>query len=68
MQYTCYATLGVSAYWKVQKSPLQLIYIPRGNKIIFRGADDPAKIKSIKISKFPLAYLWYEELAEFKTE
>ena len=60
--------LGVSAYWKIQKSPLQLIYIPRGNKVIFRGADDPAKIKSIKISKFPLTYLWIEELAEFKTE
>lgn len=60
--------LGVSSYWKVQKSPLQLIYIPIGNKIIFRGADDPSKIKSIKISKFPLTYLWIEELAEFKTE
>ena len=57
--------LGVSAYWKIQKSPLQLIYIPQGNKIIFRGADDPAKIKSIKISKFPLTYLWIEELALF---
>jgi phage terminase large subunit len=60
--------LGVNAYWKVQKSPMQLIYIPRGNKVIFRGADDPAKIKSIKMSKYPIAYLWIEELAEFKTE
>ena len=60
--------LGVSAYWRVLKSPMQLIYKPRGNKIIFRGADDPAKIKSIKMSKFPLAFLWIEELAEFKTE
>jgi phage terminase large subunit len=60
--------LGVSAYWQVNKSPLKLTYIPRGNSIIFRGADDPAKIKSIKMSKFPLAILWIEELAEFKTE
>lgn len=60
--------LEVSQYWKVVKSPLQLIYIPRGNKIIFRGADDPVKIKSIKMSKFPIAFLWIEELAEFKTE
>ncbi|BBH19816.1 terminase [Paenibacillus baekrokdamisoli] len=60
--------LGVGQYWRTLKSPLQLIYIPRGNKIIFRGADDPAKIKSIKMSKFPLAFLWIEELAEFKTE
>lgn len=60
--------LGVSEYWRVVKSPLQLVYLPRGNKIIFRGADDPMKIKSIKVSKFPIAFLWIEELAEFKTE
>lgn len=60
--------LNVGHVWKVQKSPLQLIYIPRGNKFIFRGADDPAKIKSIKMSKFPIAFVWFEELAEFKTE
>jgi phage terminase large subunit len=60
--------LGVGQYWRVVKSPLQLIYLPRGNKIIFRGADDPLKIKSIKVSKFPIAFLWIEELAEFKTE
>ncbi|MEK5277669.1 PBSX family phage terminase large subunit [Paenibacillus sp. FSL H7-0735] len=60
--------LGVSAYWRVLKSPLQLIYLPRGNKIIFRGADDPLKLKSIKVSKFPIAIMWIEELAEFKTE
>lgn len=60
--------LGVSQYWRVLKSPLQLIYLPRGNKIIFRGADDPLKIKSIKMSKFPIAFLWIEELAEFKIE
>lgn len=60
--------LGVSMYWRVVKSPLQLIYLPVGNKIIFRGADDPLKIKSIKVSKFPIAFMWIEELAEFKTE
>ncbi|WP_337033214.1 PBSX family phage terminase large subunit [Paenibacillus illinoisensis] len=60
--------LGVGQYWKVVKSPLQLVYIPRGNKIIFRGADDPVKIKGIKVSKFPIAFLWIEEMAEFKTE
>jgi PBSX family phage terminase large subunit len=60
--------LGVSHKWKVSKSPLKLTYIPRGNSIIFRGADDPAKIKSIKMSKYPIARLWIEEVAEFKTE
>jgi PBSX family phage terminase large subunit len=60
--------LGVSEYWDIKKSPLQLTYTPRGNRILFRGADKPEKIKSIKTSKFPIAILWIEELAEFKTE
>lgn len=60
--------LEVSAYWQVNLSPLRLTYKPRGNKIIFRGADDPTKIKSIKMSKYPVAFMWIEELAEFKTE
>ncbi|MGL5766029.1 MAG: PBSX family phage terminase large subunit [Sarcina sp.] len=60
--------MGVDSFWRFQKSPLQLIYVPRGNRIIFRGADDPAKIKSIKASKYPLTTLWVEEAAEFKSE
>ncbi|WP_145699352.1 PBSX family phage terminase large subunit [Bacillus licheniformis] len=60
--------LGVGSYWRVNKSPLKLTYIPRGNSIIFKGADDPAKIKSLKIAKYPVAFLWIEELAEFKLE
>ena len=60
--------LGVSHYFEFKASPLQIIYKPRGNKIVFRGADDPNKIKSLKIAKYPVAILWIEELAEFKTE
>lgn len=60
--------LGVSHLWKKQKSPFRLIYKPRGNMVIFRGADKTEKIKSIKKSDFPIAILWVEELAEFKTE
>lgn len=60
--------LGVAHLWRQQKSPLRLIYTPRGNMVIFRGADKPEKIKSIKKSKFPIAILWVEELAEFRTE
>ena len=60
--------LGAETYWHVNKSPLKLTYLPRGNSIICRGVDDPAKIKSIKVSKYPVAFLRIEELAEFKTE
>lgn len=60
--------LDVGRYWITKKNPLRLIYRPTGNMIIFRGADDPRKIKSLKTSKFPVAILWIEELADFKTE
>jgi PBSX family phage terminase large subunit len=60
--------LGVSQYFKFNSSPLQITYIPRGNKILFRGADDPQKIKSLKVAKYPVTILWIEELGEFKTE
>lgn len=60
--------LEVSHLFAVRTHPLRITYKPRGNYITFRGADDPAKIKSLKSSKFPIARLWVEELAEFKTE
>lgn len=64
----CADILGVSQYFEFKVSPLQVVYKSRGNKIVFRGADDPNKIKSLKIAKYPVAILWIEELAEFKTE
>lgn len=60
--------LGVSHLWHANKSPLKLTYLPRGNEIIFKGAQDPSRIKSIKSPRFPLTLLWLEEIAEFKTE
>lgn len=57
--------LGVSDKWKIRLSPLGLTYIPFGNKIIFRGADDPKKIKSVKLSTGYFKYIWFEERAEF---
>lgn len=60
--------LGVEDEFLFSKSPLRITYKARGNSIIFRGADKPEKIKSIKTSKFPIAFAWFEELTEFKTE
>lgn len=57
--------LGVSDKWKVRLSPLGLTYIPFGNKIIFRGADDPQKIKSVKLKSGYFKYIWFEERSEF---
>lgn len=60
--------LEVAHLFEFQKSPLKITYKPRGNGFIFRGADDPMKMKSIKTANFPIARGWIEELAEFKTE
>jgi len=57
--------LGVADKWHMSKNPLRLTYKPWGNYIIFRGADDPGKIKSIKSSKYPITLLWIEEAADF---
>lgn len=57
--------LGVDHYWHKGISPLALTYIPTGQKIIFRGADNPKKIKSIKFSRGYCKFIWYEEVDEF---
>lgn len=57
--------LGVSHLWKQKLSPLELVYKPTGQKILFRGADKPQKLKSTKVSRGYLKYIWYEETAEF---
>lgn len=59
---------GVSHLFKVNKSPMRVTYIPRGNYMVFRGAQEPERIKSLKSANFPFALAWIEELAEFKTE
>lgn len=59
---------GVSHLFKINKSPMRITYLPRGNYMIFRGAQDPTRIKSLKSANFPFAIAWVEELAEFKTE
>lgn len=57
--------LGVEEYWEKKISIPQIVYKATGQKIIFRGGDDPRKLKS---SKFPIGYgkfVWYEEVDEF---
>lgn len=60
--------LGLSAYFKATKNPLEITYIPTGQKIFFRGADDPLKIKSIKPQKGYIGITWFEELDQFNGE
>lgn len=56
--------LGVSAFWKARVSPLELEYIPTGQKILFRGLDDPLKVTSITVTHGVLCWGWLEEAFE----
>ena len=76
-------TLGTSVYeqvlwainalemqdqWKCTTSPYKCTYKRTGQVILFRGLDYAKKLKSIKVSKGYLKYLWFEELDEFAGE
>lgn len=46
-------------------SPLEITRKSTGQKIYFRGADDPDKIKSIKVPFGYIGIAWFEELDQF---
>ena len=58
--------LGLSDRFKCTTSPLEITYVPTGQKIYFRGGDDPLKIKSIKPRFGYINVLWFEELDQFR--
>lgn len=60
--------LGVSHLWKATKSPLELVYIPSGQKIMFRGLDDPQSITSITVEDGYLCWVWWEEAFQITNE
>lgn len=57
--------MGLEAEFKFKKSPFEITYIPTGQTIYFRGADDPLKIKSIKPEVGYIGIIWFEELDQF---
>ena len=57
--------LGMADHWAARVSPMELIYKPTGQKIMFRGADDPMKIKSIKAPFGYIAVTHFEEKDQF---
>lgn len=59
------AQLGLARKFRCTVSPMECVYIPTGQKIMFFGMDDPGKVKSIKV---PFGYIgidWFEELDQF---
>lgn len=57
--------LGVEEEWEKKISPMELIRKGTGQKILFRGCDDPKKLKSIKFQRGYAKFIWYEEADEF---
>ena len=60
--------LGVQAYWEIKESPLEMTYTPTGQKIYFRGLDDPLKVTSITVEIGYLCWCWIEEAYEIMNE
>lgn len=72
---SCYAQLrwairrlGVTALWRAVESPLELRYLPTGQKILFRGFDDPDKLASTTVDSGYLCWVWIEEAFELPSE
>ena len=60
--------LNVSHLWYFSKSPLEATFIPTGQKILFRGLDDPMGITSITVEKGFLCWVWFEEAFQVMDE
>mgnify|MGYP003571259449 CR=1 FL=1 len=60
--------LSVTHLWESKESPLEMTYKPTGQKIYFRGLDDPLKITSITVEVGYLCWLWIEEAYEISNE
>jgi phage terminase large subunit len=60
--------LGVSHLWNNTLTPLEMTYIPTGQRILFRGFDDVLKLASTTVSKGYLCWVWVEEAYEIRSE
>lgn len=60
--------LELDQYFDWTVSPMEIIYKPTGQKILFRGLDDGLKITSISVEKGVLCWVWIEEAYEITSE
>lgn len=60
--------LQVDEDWQIKESPLEMTYRPTGQKIYFRGLDDPLKVTSITVKTGVLCWMWLEEGYEVLNE
>ena len=60
--------LQVDHLWEFTKNPLEATYVPTGQKIYFRGLDDPLKVTSVTVGTGCLCWMWIEEAYEVMKE
>ena len=60
--------LGLQNQWVAKESPLEIVNVETGQKIFFRGLDDPLKVTSITVDVGALCWLWIEEAYEIMQE
>lgn len=60
------SALKLDEEFTATRSPLEITRKSTGQKIFFRGADEPGKIKSIKPGFGYIGIVWFEELDQFK--
>lgn len=59
---------GLEGKFKITRNPMEMTLLSTGQKIYFRGADDPGKLKSIAPEFGYIGILWFEELDQFGGE
>ena len=59
--------LGLDEWFKVTKIPMGITFTPTGQMIIFRGMDDPLKLKGVKFTKGYAAITWFEEIDQVES-
>lgn len=58
--------LGVYNQWTFVEKPMEARYNPTGQKILFRGFDDPLKLTSMTVEIGVLCWAWFEEAYEIE--
>ncbi|CAK8054127.1 PBSX family phage terminase large subunit [Eupransor demetentiae] len=58
--------LGLDDFFKFTVSPLEITFIPTGQKVYFRGMDDPMKITSVRADVGMICRTWWEEAYELR--
>jgi phage terminase large subunit len=59
---------GVYDKWTFVEKPMEARYNPTGQKILFRGFDDPLKLTSMTVETGVLCWVWFEEAYEIDNE